>query len=528
MLTCATCGSGEPEGSRFCGSCGTQFEPADVTQAVAANAPGLTCASCGNAEPTGSLFCGNCGTPFVPADPQPDDTTTVGEATLVCPTCGSEEPAGSRFCGSCGSPMTAAGPALSPAAPAPQPTVEHPSPIEPPPSGAPPGRKRVPWIAAGGVAALLVAGGVVAALLLQSDGDGDSTELVSTAQPPPQQPTTTEPVRLPAPTLAESITPSFQAIAAAQDALDDRLRSLVAGVESFAALRTGTATLVTSLVQTKLIAEDLTPGDAAEAKSLPLLRRAVAVHLAYADALLSFPPLPRSLTEAQARAAIARAEEAQRAYAKLAFADPSLPSIFVSTAGTPRLLAVVPAARPKPAPSFPVRRQIDLAPLLVGIRPDDDPGEGRCFGPYTSRATLRVAGVVHGSGFIQCGDDANGDPSRTSGIYRFSGPAFPAGARLARFTAQVAIDESSSSSQRGTQVTWTVIYDGAPVCTATVVWRGSRPSPTSVDCRVLRPASVGEFDLGRLRIQQVAIPASSGSLWAGLLNPKVVVEVPGR
>ena len=36
---------------------------------------------------------------------------------------------------------------------------------------------------------------------------------------------------------------------------------------------------------------------------------------------------------------------------------------------------------------------IDLAPLLVGIRPDDPLGEGRCFGPYTSRATLQVSGV---------------------------------------------------------------------------------------------------------------------------------------
>ena len=188
------------------------------------------------------------------------------------------------------------------------------------------------------------------------------------------------------------------------------------------------------------------------------------------------------------------------------------------------LLAVVPA--PKPPPSPPVRRTIDLVPLLVGIRPDDPLGEGRCFGAYTSRASLRVSGVVHRSGFIQCGDDANGDPSRTSGTYRFSGPTFPPGSRLARLTGEVAIDESSSSSQRGSSVTWTVLYDGTPLCSATVFWRATRPSPRDIDCRISSSVSRGGFDMRRLRIQQAAAPVSSGSLWAGLLDPTIVVEVP--
>jgi hypothetical protein len=233
------------------------------------------------------------------------------------------------------------------------------------------------------------------------------------------------------------------------------------------------------------------------------------------------------LTDAQARAAAARAQEAQLAYAKVAFADPTLPGIFVSTAGNPRLLAVVPTPKPAPVPTPPVRRTVDLVPLLVGIGPDDSLGEGRCFGAYTARASLRVLGVVHRSGFIQCGDDANGDPSRASGVYRFSGPALPAGSRLARVTAQAAIDESSSSSQRGSSVTWTVLYDGRPICSETVVWSGSRPSPRMLDCNVPSSISSGRFDVRRLRIQQAASPASTGSLWAGLLHPSVVVEVPG-
>ena len=176
---------------------------------------------------------------------------------------------------------------------------------------------------------------------------------------------------------------------------------------------------------------------------------------------------------------------------------------------------------------LPQRRVVDLVPLLVGIRPDDPPGEGRCFGPYTARASLRVSGVVHRSGFVQCGDDAHGDPSRASGVYRFSGPTFAAGSRLARVTGRMVIDESSSPSQRGSSVTWTVLYDGMPICSVTVVWAGSRPSPRELDCSISPSVSEGGFDLRQLRIQQVASLASSRSLWAGLLDPAIVVEVPG-
>ena len=371
------------------------------------------------------------------------------------------------------------------------------------------------------VVALLAVGGGAAAFLLRSDG---STSSEVTPTTPPAQPATTSkdaPTPSPRATLADTIAPSLQVLTASQDALDDRLRSLTAGVQSFAALRGAAASVAASVVQTEQVVDGVAPGSAADAQALGLLRRALAAHLAYADALLSFPPLPRSLTASQARAAIARAEEAQLAYAKLAFADPSLPSVFVSTAGNPRLLAVVPAP-----PSAPVRRVVDLAPLLVGIRPDDPPSEGRCFGPYTSRASLRVSGVVHRTGFVQCGDDANGDSSRATGEYRFSGPAFPAAARLARLSGTAVIDESSSPSQRGSAVSWTAFYDGTPICSVTVVWSGSRPSPRTLDCRVPPSVSSGGFDVRRLRIRQVASPASSGSLWAGLLRPTIIVEVP--
>jgi hypothetical protein len=111
-------------------------------------------------------------------------------------------------------------------------------------------------------------------------------------------------------------------------------------------------------------------------------------------------------------------------------------------------------------------------------------------------------------------------------VYRFSGLTFPAGSRLVRLTGQAVIDEFSSASQRGSSVTWAVFYDDAPICSWTVVWSGSRPSPKTLDCRFPSAVAPGGFDVRRLRIQQDASLASSGSLWAGLLNPKIVVEVP--
>jgi hypothetical protein len=369
-----------------------------------------------------------------------------------------------------------------------------------------------------------MAGGTLAALLLRSD-DADPSEATPTAPAPPV--TTSGDVAPPStPTLAESLGPSFQVLAASQSDAGGRVRTLRAGVESFAALHAAASALVASVVQAQGVVDDLSPGNATDAETLALLRGALAAHLAYAEALSRFPRLPRDLTDAQARAAMTRADEAQRAYARLAFADPDLPSIVVSAADNAPLLAVVPVA--KPAASPPERRTVDLVPLLVGIRPDDPPGEGRCFGAYTTRASLRVSGVVHRGGFIQCGDDANGDPSRTSGVYRFSGPTYPAGSRLARVTGRVAIDESSSASQRGSVVTWTAFYDGRPLCSETVVWSGSRPSPRMLDCTISPTVSSGAFDMRRLRVQQVASLASSGSLWAGVLNPTIVVEIPAR
>lgn len=385
-----------------------------------------------------------------------------------------------------------------------------------PPPARPEGKRRLRWVAAGAAVGLLVAGGAVAGVLALTGGD-DATEAMPTEQPLPTS--TSEPLPpVSSPALAESMGPRLEELAASQTALSARVRSLEADVGSLAALRQAANALAARVMGAQQLLDGLAPTDSADAETRVLLQRALAAHLAYAQAIAGLPSRPRFLNRTSAQAAMARAEDARRAYVDLAVADPALPIVYIRSADHTSLIAVVPTPTP-------TRRVVDLVPLLVGIRPDDRLGEGRCFGPY-SGASLRVSGAVYRSGFIQCGDDADGDPSRASGVYRFSGLAFAAGSRLVRITGQPVIDEFSSPSQRGSSVTWAVSYDGAPICSAAATWSGSRPSPGKLDCRF--PSGVatsGGFDVGRLRIQQVVSLASAGTFWAGLFHPKLVVEV---
>ena len=378
------------------------------------------------------------------------------------------------------------------------------------------------WVAAGAAIGLLVAGGAVAGVLAFTGGD-DTAQATPTEEQPPPATTVESPPTASNTALLDSMHPRFVALAGYQGALSARVRWLEAGVESFAALRQAAAALGASVEGTQVFLDGYTAADSKEAETISLLRSALAAHLAYTDAISRFPRRPRSFTSAEAREAIARAGQAHIAYAGLATAEPAMSGISLDSSDHVRLLRLVPAA--KPPSSTVTRRVIDLVPLLVGIRPDDPRGEGRCFGPYAG-ASLRVSGVVYRSGFIQCGDDVDGDPSRASGEYRFSGLSLPAGSRLVRFAAQAVIDEFSSPSQRGSSVTWAAFYDGAPICSGTVSWRGSRASPRKLDCRLPSAVASRGVDLRRLRVQQDVSLASSGTFWAGLFHPTIVVEVP--
>lgn len=75
---CPNCNAANPDGTKFCGNCGSQIMKA-----------GTICASCGSEILPGMKFCGECGTPIAPAK-------------KFCPNCGIELAPEMKFCGSCG------------------------------------------------------------------------------------------------------------------------------------------------------------------------------------------------------------------------------------------------------------------------------------------------------------------------------------------------------------------------------------------------------------------------------------------
>jgi membrane protease subunit (stomatin/prohibitin family) len=74
---CPHCGAVNPQGQKFCGSCGKQM------------VVGVTCPSCGKINPVGQAFCGDCGTKLI----------------KKCPSCGKENEPSQKFCGDCGTPL---------------------------------------------------------------------------------------------------------------------------------------------------------------------------------------------------------------------------------------------------------------------------------------------------------------------------------------------------------------------------------------------------------------------------------------
>jgi len=68
-VTCAQCGTENPAGQRFCGSCGTALAQ--------------TCASCGAANVPGQRFCGDCGAPLGDLPATPPVSAPTAERRLV-------------------------------------------------------------------------------------------------------------------------------------------------------------------------------------------------------------------------------------------------------------------------------------------------------------------------------------------------------------------------------------------------------------------------------------------------------------
>jgi membrane protease subunit (stomatin/prohibitin family) len=88
-VECPNCHSSNPEGGKFCSSCGTSLAPAVVT-----------CPHCQAENPATARFCSNCG-------------QSIPSQGTHCPSCSAEVGADARFCPSCGAAITPAAPAES-------------------------------------------------------------------------------------------------------------------------------------------------------------------------------------------------------------------------------------------------------------------------------------------------------------------------------------------------------------------------------------------------------------------------------
>jgi membrane protease subunit (stomatin/prohibitin family) len=84
-VSCASCGTANAEGAKFCANCGTSLAP-----------PTVACASCQAPNPVGAKFCSSCGTSMAPPAP------------AHCANCGTELADGAKFCAGCGTPVGAA------------------------------------------------------------------------------------------------------------------------------------------------------------------------------------------------------------------------------------------------------------------------------------------------------------------------------------------------------------------------------------------------------------------------------------
>ena len=110
MAKCQKCGVDNPEGSKFCASCGSPI-PQPVSPAT-----GSKCLQCGTENPAGGKFCLNCGKPLaqvISAPWSPAQDVVLNK----CPRCGAETPPGGRFCGGCGASLQPATYGATPQAP---------------------------------------------------------------------------------------------------------------------------------------------------------------------------------------------------------------------------------------------------------------------------------------------------------------------------------------------------------------------------------------------------------------------------
>jgi hypothetical protein len=102
MTKCRSCGTDNPEDSKFCTGCGAGLTPPPAPG-------GGTCAGCGAGLASDSSFCVECGRPVAAAG---------NAAPAHCTGCGAKLDPGSAFCTGCGAPVGQAAGGTTAGAPA--------------------------------------------------------------------------------------------------------------------------------------------------------------------------------------------------------------------------------------------------------------------------------------------------------------------------------------------------------------------------------------------------------------------------
>ena len=359
----------------------------------------------------------------------------------------------------------------------------------------PPKRRRGLWLAAAAVA-VAAAGGTIAALAF-TGGRGETAA-------PTSAPETTN-------GFATGVSGTIEPLVPLQRSVNDKIRTLRGTESEIARLRQAAEALDRALLRAQGRAGALEPDTAADRATARALATALRRHSEYAAAV-DLLPVASELTKSQAQLVVDRAGAAEAAYSTLASREPSLPPMPLERAAHVRLLDLVPAT--------PVRQTLVLAPFLVGPRPDDPLGQGRCFGPYGT-ASLKLNGIRRHDSFLSCGDYAppRGDPERANGDLHFRRAPFPANSVLTRFTAALGVDEDSASAQAGSRVTWTLDYYGERICSETTTWSGGTSAPVRMSCPL--PADK-PADTSQLTISQRVSLVSTEQFWAGLQDATVI------
>jgi hypothetical protein len=279
----------------------------------------LICASCGSEEPEGSGFCGSCGAPLTAADAQPDHPESIEASPpseVIAPegTDAPTEVAPSR-------PL----PQAPPSDPAPPPLAAAPSAhptYQLPPELRRPSRKR--WLIFGG--AILASVSIAAAALLLFESPGAT------------KPRTTGPPKL---SLTSQIAERVSRIVPDQRSVDSQLAALSSATTSLAPLQGAGRNLQREILLAQGFSQRLAAGGRLEQVELTAFDSALREHATYASLLASLPRRSHDVSAAEGQALIKSAAQTEAAYTRLSGMASAIPLMRISREQTVPILNVV-------------------------------------------------------------------------------------------------------------------------------------------------------------------------------------------